>query len=328
MIYIKQDSTDANFNFALEKYAMYELNQGDEFFMFWRTQPTLMIGCYQNPYQEINMDYAKRNNVNIVRRITGGGTIYTDMNGWQFSFIVKGQSKGEAKKVEFEKYTKPIIDALKSLDVDAYRSGRNDLLIDNKKFSGNAQFHDKSVSLHHGSLLFDTDIEAMVRALNVDDEKIISKGIKSVKGRVTNINDHLENKIDSAAFKDVMIKYLTKDMDEYILTDDDIKRINEIKENQFDTWEWNIGKSPKFNITKGNRFAGGKVTVCVYVEKGTIHDVEFYGDFFAQKDIRELKHALLGCEYKPEVIEDRLEAVRAEEYFYKITREELLSLFM
>jgi lipoate-protein ligase A len=326
MMYIKSDSTDANFNFALEKYAMYELDAADEYFIFWRTQPTLMIGNYQNPYQEINMDYAREHNVNIVRRITGGGTIYTDMNGWQFSFIVRGD-RGNSKKIDFEKYTKPIIDALKSLGVDAYRSGRNDLLIDEKKFSGNAQFHDSSVSLHHGSLLFDTEIEAMVRALNVADEKIISKGIKSVKGRVTNINDHLKNKITSLEFRDVMIKYLTEDMEIYHLTDEDIRRVNEIKEQQFDTWEWNMGRTPKFNITKEQRFAGGKLQVCIYVEKGRIENVEFYGDFFAQKDISELRHALLGCDYKPEVIEDRLTAVKADEYFYKISMEEILSLF-
>jgi len=326
MMYIKNDSTDANFNFALEKYAMYELDKADEYFIFWRTQPTLMIGNYQNPYQEINMDYAKENSVNIVRRITGGGTIYTDMNGWQFSFIVKGK-RDDAKKIDFEKYTKPIIDALKSLDVDAYRSGRNDLLIDEKKFSGNAQYHDKSVSLHHGSLLFDTDIEAMVRALNVADEKIISKGIKSVKGRVTNISDYLKGKISSLEFRDVMIKYLTKDMEIYHLTDEDIKRVNEIKTQQFDTWEWNIGKTPKFNKTKDKRFAGGKLQVCVFVEKGVIKDIEFYGDFFAQKDINELKQALLGCEYKEKEIKDRLVAANAQEYFYKITLEDVLYLF-
>jgi len=326
MIYIKNDCTDANFNFALEKYAMYELDVSDEYFIFWRTQPTLMIGNYQNPYQEINMDYAKEHNVNIVRRITGGGTIYTDMNGWQFSFIVKGKNdKGD--KIDFDKYTKPIIEALKSLNVEAYRSGRNDLLIDNKKFSGNAQYHDSTVSLHHGSLLFDTDIEAMVRALNVADEKIISKGIKSARDRVTNINDYLKDKITSLEFRDVMIEYLTKDMEVYHLTDDDTESVNKIKAEQFDTWEWNIGKTPKFNITKDKRFAGGKIQVRTYVEKGVIKVVEFYGDFFAQKEIADLKQALLGCEYDKEKVKDRLVDAKAGEYFYKITLDDLLSLF-
>lgn len=326
MIYIENDSTDANFNFALENYAMYELDAADECFIFWRTQPTLMIGNYQNPYQEINIDYAKEHDVNIVRRITGGGTIYTDMNGWQFSFIVRTK-QANAKKIDFEKYTQPIIDALSFLDVEAYRSGRNDLLIDGKKFSGNAQYHDKRVSLHHGSLLFDTDIEAMVRALNVDNEKIISKGIKSVKSRVTNINDYLKNKTTSLEFRDVMIKYLTKDMHVYHLTDKDIERVNQIKAQKFDKWDWNIGKTPKFNIMNDKRFEGGKLQVCIHVEKGLVVDVQFYGDFFAQKDIDKLKNELLGCEYERGKIKDRLLSAKAGEYFFKITLEDILSLF-
>ena len=298
MLYIKSDSCDANFNFALENYAMNELDIADGYFIFWRTEPTLMIGSYQNPYQEINMEYAKANNVNIVRRITGGGTIYTDMNGWQFSFILKGEKKD--KKIDFAKYTKPIIEALASLGVEAYQSGRNDLLIDGKKISGNAQYHDKKVSLHHGSLLFETDIEAMVRALNADDEKIISKGIKSIKQRVTNVADYVNPRITSEQFRDKMLEYLLRDMQTYTLTDEDIKRVNEIKQNKFDTWEWNMGRTPKFNITESKRFEGGKLEACIFVEKGIIENIEFYGDFFAAKDIDALKEALKGTEYKKE----------------------------
>ena len=325
MIYIKNDSIDANFNFALENYAMNELGEADEYFMFWRTEPTLMIGSYQNPYQEINMDYANAHNVNIVRRITGGGTIYTDMNGWQFSFIVKGDQKD--KKID-SKYTKPIIDALASMGVEAYQSGRNDLLIDGKKFSGNAQYHDKNVSLHHGSLLFDTDLEALVRALNVADEKIISKGIKSIKQRVTNIADYIPEKITSEEFRDKMLEYLTKDMGTYALTPEDIKRVNEIKENKYDKWEWNIGRTPKFNITKEQRFAGGKLAACIFVEKGMIEDIEFYGDFFAQKDVTKLSEALKGIEFKKEKIAEVLTEIKAEEFFYKIELDEIINLLV
>jgi len=326
MIYVESKSTDANFNFALENYLMRELDIADSYFIFWRTQPTLMIGRYQNPYQEVNMDYAKKKNINIVRRITGGGTIYTDLNGWQFSFILKDGSENEGK-VDFVKHTKPIIAALASMGVDASLSGRNDLLIDGKKFSGNAQFHDKSVSLHHGSLLFNTDIEEMVRALNVDDEKIISKGIKSVRQRVANIADYLSQKITSEEFKDIMLSYLLKDMQTYELTEHDISRINSIKQDKFDTWEWNIGRTPEFIIKNENRFEGGKMQVCVSVEKGLISDIEFYGDFFAQKDIGELKAALIGIPYDKDIIKKKLYEVNAGEYFFKISADEMLQLF-
>jgi len=325
MIYIDNHSTDANFNFALEKYAMYELDIAQEYFIFWRTSPTLMIGKYQNPYQEINMNYSKQNDVNVVRRITGGGTIYTDMNGWQFSFIVQNPS---TNKIEFSKYTKPIINALDNIGVVAYQSGRNDLLIDGKKFSGNAQFHDNKVSLHHGSILFDTDLEALVRALNVEDEKIISKGIKSVRERVTNVADYLPKKISSIEFRDVMLKFLLEGMETYTLTKKDMKRVNEIKQEQFDTWEWNMGKTPKFNRTKEKRLAGGKLNVCSYVEKGVIKDIQFYGDFFASRNIEDLRDVLCEANYEKDSIKNKLIEVKADTFFYEIKLNEILELII
>lgn len=322
MVYLKCASTDANFNFALEKYALEELDIAKEYFMFWRTNPTLMVGRYQNTLAEINMPFAKANNINIVRRITGGGTIYTDRNGWQFSFIVKQSGN---RKIEFGTFTKPIIDALKSLGVNAYKSGRNDLVIDEKKFSGNAQYIRKDVVLHHGSILFDTDLEQLVRALNVDDEKIISKGIASVRQRVTNIADYLDSKIESTEFRDVMLKYLLQDMDTYELTKKDLDRVSEIKSSLFDKWEWNFGNNPKFNITKENRFAGGKLMVQSFVEKGKITDIHFYGDFFAKEGLADLEKKLIGCLYKEDEIKQILEKEQAADFFYNIALEEMLS---
>lgn len=324
MVYIKCDSTDANFNFALEKYAMYHLDLSDEYFLFWRTEPTLMIGKFQNALQEINMDYVRDHHVNVVRRITGGGTIYTDMNGWQFSFITRHP---ESKNIDFKRFTQPIINALDSIGIKSELSGRNDLLIDGKKFSGNAQYKAKDVNLHHGSILFNTNIDHMVRSLTVDDEKIISKGIKSVRSRVTNIAEHLDKDISSEGFRDLMLDYLTKDMTVYELTEEDIRQINIIKADQFDTWAWNYGKSPKFNVTKEKRYAGGKLSVCTYVEKGHIKALEFYGDFFEQKDLTLLKDALIGCPYETADIRKTLEQSDAGTYIFKISLEDILDLF-
>lgn len=321
-MYVKCDSTDANLNFALEKYLIDELDVADGYFMFWRTTPTLMIGRYQNARAEVNMEHAKKMNINIVRRITGGGTIYTDMNGWQFSFINKAHDK---KEINFHTYTKPIIDALASLDVTAVKSGRNDLLIDDKKFSGNAQYVKKNVMLHHGSILFNTDLSQLVRSLTPDDEKLISKGIKSVKSRVTNVADHMSKKMTSLEFRDVMIKYLTADMQTYELSEADLKRIMEIKAEVFDSWNWNFGRDPKFNITKENRFAGGKLHVDSLVNSGHIDEIKFYGDFFAKEGVNELELALVGCAYEEDAIKKTLEQSDAQSLFFGITLEEILS---
>ncbi len=320
MIYINCDSTDAKFNFAIEKYLLYDLDVSDEYFLFWRTSPTLMIGRFQNTLAEINMPYAKAHNINIVRRVTGGGTIYTDMNGWQFSFIIKRKGR-----LEFETFTRPIIEALRSLGVEAMLTGRNDLTIGGKKFSGNAQYTGKDVMLHHGSLLFDTDLEELVRSLNVSDEKIISKGIKSVRQRVTNIAEHLPKKMTSLQFRDVMLSYLLEGMGAYALSEEDIENVNVIKRSQFDTWEWNFGGDPKFNVTKENRFTGGKLTAKLFVEKGRIANIKFYGDFFASESLVELEGSLVGCRYSEEDIKHALVKAHAENCFYNITNDEIMS---
>ena len=316
------DGSDANFNFALEKYAMEELDIAKEYFLFWRTTPTLMIGRYQNTLAEINMPYAREHGINIVRRVTGGGTIYTDPNGWQFSFIVR--QLGE-RRIEVARFTKPILDALHSLGVDARQTGRNDLTIDGKKISGNAQYVRRDVVLHHGSLLFDTDQEALVRALSVDDEKIVSKGIQSVRQRVTNIADYLPAKMTSLQFRDVMLSFLLKDMDTYVLTECDIRRIMEIRQSLFDRWEWNFGNDPKFNVTREGRFAGGKFAACAFVENGRIADIHFYGDFFAKEGLEQLQSTLIGCRYELEAVRAALIAANAADYFYQITLDEILS---
>lgn len=322
MTYIKCDSENANFNFALEKYAMDELDLSDGYFMFWRTTPTLMVGRYQNTLAEINMPFAKTNNINIVRRITGGGTIYTDPNGWQFSFIVKNRG---TQQIDFDSFTKPILDALHTLGVPAQASGRNDLVIDGKKFSGNAQYNRKNLTLHHGSLLFNTDLENLVRALNPDDEKLVAKGIQSVRQRVTNIAEHMQNKITALEFRDVMLRFLLNGMETYELNSADIKRVDEIKQTQFDTWAWNFGNNPKFNISKEKRFAGGKLSVQTYVENGKIADMHLFGDFFAKEGLDTLLSKLRGCLYKEDDIKRMLVENDAESYFYNITLEELLS---
>ncbi|MGE5495866.1 MAG: lipoate--protein ligase [Burkholderiales bacterium] len=320
MIYIKCDSTDAKFNFALETYAMHELDVADEYFMFWRTSPTLMVGRFQNTLSEINMQYAKEHDIDIVRRITGGGTIYTDLNGWQFSFIVKRRGN-----IEFKTFTRPIIEALASLGVEAQLTGRNDLTIGGRKFSGNAQYIGRGLTLHHGSILFDTDLEALVRALSVDDEKIVSKGIKSVRQRVTNIAEHLKTHMTSVEFRDAMLSHLLRGADTYELSKADTDRVNEIKQSRFGTWEWNFGQDPKFNVTKEKRFAGGKLCAKVLVEKGRIAAIKFFGDFFAAEGIEELEKALAGCRYEYADIKNALIAAHAGDFIYNITTDEILS---
>lgn len=323
MIYVDSNSLSPYFNFALEYYLMTEKElDSDVIFMFWRTSPTIMVGKFQNTIEEINKKYVEENNINIVRRMSGGGTIYTDMNGWQFTFITKNY-KGSG--IDFKEFTDPIIEALKEQGIDAYFNSRNDLLIDGKKFSGNAQYIKNNSRLHHGSILFNTDIESMVKSITVAEDKIISKGIKSVRERVTNVAEHFDKDIDALEFKDIMLKSLLKNTNKvYNLTEEDIKRVNEIAKEKFETWEWNYGASPKFNITKGKRYDGGKVEFRINVEKGTIKDVSINGDFFGEGDVEDISKVLCGCRYNKEDVINVLDTIDTEKYFYKIKKDEII----
>ncbi|PLX08051.1 MAG: lipoate--protein ligase [Marinilabiliales bacterium] len=311
--------------FAVEEYIMKNPKFEDEYFMFWRTKPTLMIGRFQNTIQEINSQFAKDNDIDVVRRNSGGGTVYTDPDCWQFSFIT-WKNSGQVK--DFRDFTKPVIAALQSMGVPAVFHGRNDLHCEGKKFSGNAQFGLKNRFLHHGTILFDTNLENLVRSLNVTDEKIISKGIQSVRERVTNIRPFLTNDLESLEFRNKMIEILKGDMVQIVLSDTDLAEIEKIEKEKFLTWDWNYGNSPKFNITKSNRFDGGKVEVQLDVKNGIIETCSIYGDFFCNGDISVIQDAVVVCKYESSAIKTALQSVNAEEMLYLIKIDELVSCFV
>ncbi len=311
--------------FAVEEYIMRNPEFEDEYFMFWRTKPTLMIGRFQNTIQEINSQFAKDKDIDIIRRNSGGGTVYTDPDCWQFSFIT-WKNAGQVK--DFRDFTKPVIEALKSLGVPAEFHGRNDLHCNDKKFSGNAQFGMKNRFLHHGTILFDTNLENLVRSLNVTDEKIISKGIQSVRERVTNIRQLLTNDMDSLKFRDTMISILKGNMEQIILSETDLSEIDKIEKEKFITWDWNYGNSPEFNITKSNRFDGGKVEVQLDVKNGIIQTCSIFGDFFCNGDISVIQNAVIGCKYQNPSIKEALQSDKADEMLYLINIDELCSCFI
>ena len=230
MIYIETGSTDVYYNFGLENYFTVEKRLPDTVFLFWRTTPTLMVGKYQNVLEEINKPYADAHGIHLVRRMSGGGTIYTDLGGWQFSFI----QHREAGEIEFGQYIAPVIGALEEMGVTASFNGRNDLTIDGRKFSGNAQYRLGDCIVHHGSLLFDTDIRQMAEATTPDSYKINSKSIKSVRDRVTNISDYLPQPMDPETFKETMVRHIMNGSTAvYTVTPEDDARIRELAREKF-----------------------------------------------------------------------------------------------
>lgn len=321
---IRYDSLDAAFWFAVEEYVMNSPKFADEYFLLWRTVPTLMIGRFQNTLQEINLDFVKDNNIQIVRRNSGGGTIYTDPSAWQFSFITS-KNRGEVKN--FQVFTKPVIEALKKLGVPAEFNNRNDILAGGKKFSGNAQFSTRERFLHHGSILYDTNLDNLVMSLHVDDEKFISKGIKSVRERVTNIRPFMNNDMSSEQFSEAVMSLLAHEMDEQVLDTTDLEAISKIQKAKFEAWEWNYGHSPEFNMKKSQRFEGGKVEVQLMVKNGFIQQCSITGDFFAFTDINVFETQFNGCRHHFDDVKALLDHYYTEGMIYKVSAEELAGLF-
>lgn len=334
-LYVPHDSTDVYWNFGVESYFVEHLPEDCAVFLFWRTTPTLMLGKYQNVLSEININYAREHSLNLVRRMSGGGTIYTDLGGWQYSFI---QPQRE-EEIEFSSFIAPVLAALRSLGIPAEFSGRNDIMVHGRKCSGNAQYKQKGVVVHHGSMLFDTNLDAIVQSTTVDDAKLISKGIASVRERVINLRDCLEPelsaKMDSAAFGRYMSETLSRlraseqrgaELQVHTLSANEIAEINRLGDQLYRREEALWGRNPAFSIKNSERFPGGRVTLSLNVEHGHITDAALSGDFFGTLKEGELSRALAGCPYKREEVFKRLLETGIADKLYRITAEELTSL--
>ncbi len=327
MIYIKNNDNRPQYNLALEEYVFTQLEQFDEIFLLWINEPSIIVGKNQNTIEEINLDYTKENNIHVVRRLSGGGAVYHDLGNLNYTITSKGNN---TVAFNFEEFTKPVLEVLSELGVEAKFTGRNDIVIGEQKFCGNAQYMSKDKVLHHGAMLFDVDLTVLTNALKVSKDKIESKGIKSVRSRVTNIIEHLEDKITVEDFKELLLNHMMEiyDIEEYILTDEDKKNIEKLMDERYNTWEWNFGSSPEFNIHKAERFTGGKVETKIDVDGGIIKNIKFYGDFFGVKDITDIENKLEGIKYKEEDIKATLSEIDLPSYFARITEEEILKIII
>ena len=324
MLYIRNDCTDPYFNLALEEY-LFSLDDETSYMLLWQNEPTIVIGKYQNTAEEVNSEYVKEKDIHVVRRITGGGAVYHDLGNLNYTFISKGTGK---KEFDFGKFTMPIVKALAKLGIKAELSGRNDITIDGKKFSGNAQYVKYGKVLHHGTLLFNSQMEELTRALKVSPDKFQSKGIKSVRSRVTNISDYMSEAISIDAFKKLLLDFMhEEDMEltEGKLSDIDLAEIDSLMRNKYMTWNWNYGFSPEFNVKQEQRFAGGKLEALIDVKQGVIHGIKFYGDFFGSENPEEIEVLLTGKRYMEDELRGVLSQLNINDYFKGITLDELLS---
>lgn len=327
MKYIKTDFKVPYYNMAFENYVMNNDKFDDDYFFFYIHVPSIIVGKHQNTIEEINSEYVKKNNIIVARRNTGGGAVYHDEGNLNFSFITT--KKDDIKEIDFEKYTTPVIKALKKLGIDAVLSGRNDILVDGKKISGNAQCMNKKKVLHHGTIMFDVNVEALVNALNVSDIKITSKAIKSVRSRVLNIKDMINRDMDIYEFKDFILNeiYNNEDIDEYILSKEDIENIEKLVKEKYGTWDFNYGYSPKFTIKNKKKIEGvGIIDIMLDIKNGLINDINISGDYFSVKETKELEDNLKGIRYKKEDVFKLLSNINISDYIINIKNDNFIKI--
>ena len=272
----------------------------------------------------------------MTRRLSGGGAVYHDLNNLCFSFVVDSDSEEFG---DFKSFTQPIVDAIHTLGAtSAEVSGRNDMLVDGKKFSGSAMYTRNGKTFSHGTLMLDVDMSVIPNVLNVPEDKIKSKGIKSVKSRVTNLRPYLDKKYQNLTvpeFRDILLTRLfgvddiaeIKDK-EYHVTPEDEVEIKKIYDDVYNNWDWVYGHSPEFTTKKRKHFDYGTIDARFDVKEGKIANVKFYGDFFGPKDVADVAGALKGKPYTSAAIKDTLDAINTNEYFTNIPKDDVVNLLV
>lgn len=328
MLFVENEpNKDPRVNLAIEEYLIRNVAPRDEILMFYINQPSIIIGRNQITVQEINVDYVEEHGIIVVRRLSGGGAVYHDLGNLNFSFIAPNSPDNFHN---FQKFTQPVVDVLRSMGVPAELSGRNDVLVEGKKISGNAQYVSGPHMVSHGTLLWNTDLSRVGASLKVKPAKFESKGIQSVRSRVANITEYLPgNPPDIMQFRQMIIDgvFGGGQVNEYKLTESDWEGIHEISQERYQSWDWNYGKSPAFAINRETRYGGGTIEAWLDVGKGgVIENIRFFGDFFGQRDVAELESLLKGCLYEPKGLKECLRDVDISNYFVNFSSEELIRL--
>lgn len=328
MIYLEAKGNDPAYNTALELFAFNELAKKDNVFMLWINQPCIVVGKNQNTREEIDQHYCDEHDIKIVRRISGGGAVYHDYNNLNYTIISNEDNEAD---FNFKSLSQPVIDTLAEMGVKAEFTGRNDLQIGDQKFCGNAQYIKGKRIMHHGCIMFDVDLSVLTKALTVSKDKYESKGKKSVRSRVTNIKPHLEDQtLTVKDFMNTLRNLMDKKyhMEEYILTEEDEKKVLAIKSEKNDSWDWVYGKNPEFTVQRKRKLPTGKVEANINVINNVIENVKFYGDFFGVKDVAELSEKLKNIRYDRESIKKVIDSVNINEYFMGVTNDEAIDVLV
>ncbi|QBO57225.1 lipoate--protein ligase [Chryseobacterium salivictor] len=326
MLLIDSPSQNAYFNIASEEYLLHRFPTED-IFLLYVNAPSIIVGKFQNTLAEINLDYVKEKEIKVVRRMSGGGTVYHDLGNLNFSFHTL---LGQNDFGDFSFFTQPVLNMLNKLNVPAELKGRNDLLVDGKKFSGNAKLARHGKMIQHGTILLNSEMEVLGEALKVNPLKFIDKAIKSTRSRVTNLISYLPEDTTTDHLKNLLTEEIIKNnpgAERYELTAEDLQNIQQLMAEKYETWDWNFGFSPNYNFKKAIKVPAGFIEVHLEVVQGFIEKAKIFGDFFASKPIEELEEQLIGKKHEISALNELLTSVDLTGYFGKVTLEEVLEGF-
>lgn len=306
-----------SFYLSMEEYVARYLDEEEAFFM-WQVNPTVIFGRNQLMENEVNLEYVRKHGIETYRRKSGGGCVYADFSNIMFSYIAKDYNVS----LTFNKYLQKVSDVLQQLGVNAIPSGRNDITIDDKKVSGNAFYHAAGKSIVHGTMLFDTDLERMVMSITPNNEKLISKGVESVRKRVTNLSEYLDINIEE--FKDFVRTHLCDS--EYTLAPEEVEIIEEI-EKEYLTDEFIFGNNPRYTLIKKEYNEAGEVEIRMEIKNNLIKDINLMGDYFLVGDLDNgFLKLLKNTPYEKAQVENKLYNIRMEDYILNLSKDRFLEI--
>lgn len=320
MVYLETGSCDPTYNLAFEEYCQKKLTRFPALLLLWQNDNAVIIGRYQNAEKEVNVSAVERLGVKLVRRSTGGGAVYHDMGNLNYSFIRPIENP---EQMDVHAVAKPMADALNAIGIPAELQGRNDITIGGRKISGTAQSVYRGRLLHHGTLLYDSNLGILQEVLNVDPTKLLSKGVASVRSRVANIRGAMGWDKDLAQFW-AELRGAFGTLEHYEPTHAELDEIRTLQAEKYQSWDWNCGHAPKYTFFNEKRFPGGKVEVSLEVQQGRIGACRITGDFLGLVDIQGLEDALTGLQHNLGSVREALGRIPLSLYLGSVGAEELM----
>ncbi len=324
MRYLRNTQTNPYYNMAFDEFCLESLNIDEPVFFLWQNRPSVIIGLNQEVNTEVNLDYLQKNDIALVRRVSGGGAVYHDFGNMNYTIV----GRSEDLERDYPEYAGMMMKALQKLGIPATLSGRNDILVDGKKVSGFAKRVSKDRLMVHGTLMYNVDLDTLTEALNPPSTKLESKGIASVRSRVANLCELLPDITDIQMLIQRLEAILSEDYQdkEYVLSEAELAQIQKIADEKFATWEWIYGRSPKATLVHSARLACGTVEIHLTLTENRITSCRFGGDFLGNLPTSEVEAALTGIPYEMNTIRECLSKMDISRYFDGAVPDDLVKI--